>query len=246
MEFKRSTVLGAEFERVRAVEVAPVRAEPGDRFEAVYGSYGIVPGTVLTVRSVDASDELGDRYLSQAHGRDELETFEALCDPSQYRPLPSASPRPVSPLVELDLPPTTEGPTSDLDGPAGEELPFADQREDRRLQAHMASLAGAASQVWAEDIRKLVDARERERKGGFLGLAAGVTVDVIVERMAARAGVLLPSRPPTEVHLEMKGQSRIMCGAPWVEVPTVLLTLNVLKVTCPDCRSAMEAQQLRA
>lgn len=171
-------LLGPGWKLVRAVEAPPVRAEVGDRFEALCAGFGFRVGETVTVDRLDVTDGFGDRWLVGPRGDSALETVENLRDPKLYRPLPP-----------LPAAATTEGETSDLDGPAGDELPFANQREDRRAQAHAARVAAAG---WRDDVSTLLRAWQEHTLHGMLA----EDVDEAIAKLARRAGLLLPSKLP--------------------------------------------------
>jgi hypothetical protein len=70
-----------------------------------------------------------------------------------------------------------------LDGPAGDELPFAEQREDRRAQAHAACVAAAG---WRKDVQALMKARDAHAESDD----AWVALTRAVDALARRAGLL--------------------------------------------------------
>lgn len=197
-QFDRLTLLDpTEFERVRAVEAAPRCADtldPMARCELPTGHAG-----VHRCGAWSWDDE------GYAHDG----------------PLP-ASPRPVSPLVEFNEAPTTEGATSDLDGPAGDE--------------RIGLTASGEAALWAADVANLL-AAWRSHPALAVGYA---DVDERIDALRARAS-LPPHEPCTRdttpaVHRRSDDENRSLCGVHLLEPGAS--TTEAWAVSCYMCRDA--------
>jgi hypothetical protein len=121
----------AFFERVRAVEAPPLASEPGAEGERLATDAELALPVVRPMPAVQGAD-CDCRGTCGCHYGEDAKTREADCR-EDFRSGCAAA--------------------DDLDGPAGDELPFAEQREDRRAQAHAASVREAdrkTIEAWKE------------------------------------------------------------------------------------------------